>query len=979
MTAVASVGKPDDGTKSSIVSDSDSYAFERNLKNVTVFQFRNGILYNSYYATGSGGTIYIDVKGNTGESYVFYALGNCGDLTESYAQGTSLQEFLTGMEIRYANPVSGIASGGIPMFCGGSTSSDGLWDGVPATFTEGNSFALTFIRLTARFNFALDISSLRYGTFTPTSLELAQSPKCVVPFMESSAPSSASDFTSGDHSSAEDLSTLSSGVSVPFYVLENARGTLLPENSDPWQKVPSSIPSESGKCTYLELTGTYTDKSGGLTAEHTYRMYLGADNRTNFDIYRNYEYTLTLTLSDDGFLRSSWKMARNILSDTRTMEFDQNIYEVVYDTPMMAKLITSGNIGVSYSLSQNLLDAGVTYDSTTRTLSQSIKLDADITGTLTATTWDKVHTASAQVIAKKYTATPSVVITPQAVTLKAAEPAQTVQYSYSSGNTMTLNFPKDLPYKPIPETDNGETVSGSFVLSAGTSTPPGIYDVTLNNKAGAVMGTCRVTVLPYLIWEDTFTSAYIAQKKVFKVFKGCEVSISDPDIADLTYLGSSDGFDRYSLSALLPGEVEIGMIMNSVDDTESINILAPTFQIGSSLDVDITGETCAGVNYGNLSYYYLNSEGVVLHDSDFDSALFETYLRPEVTAREGSPEFANTHSCFSVSIDNLLEAISVNIISLEDTDGNPLPFTNYTNRDATFWFRPPYMKMINSSLGDKEQASPGEVRAVFGGKNITKYFSDGYDMPETYIIDSPKFNVISDDLHAPGTYLEMEPVTVSVIDSPLFDLSDFSQISFSGGLEYDKDRNVFTYYNEVIQDEIISSAPAGIYQLFHDLVARLCIGGTYKEYTFPMEIQTANAVTRLRVGDITYVATNGVTSVRCPVNGVVFEDWTTSGIYGLIPQDAIKFRLTLNDTSVYDYWWRAGYGMGYMELPVGTTDYGLVLNTSNYTASDGGILISDYIWVGLADLYNSVGNSDPFTCYGTSYTSHVGYTMPLAN
>lgn len=507
MTAVASVGKPDDETKSSIVSDSQSYAFERTLKNVTVFQFRNGILDNSYYATGSGGTIYIDVTGDTGESYVFYALGNCGNLTESYARGTSLQEFLTGMEIRYDNPVSGIASSGIPMFCGGSTISGGLWDGVPATFTEGNSFALTFIRLTARFNFALDISALRYGTFTPTSLELAQSPKCVVPFMESSAPSSASDFTSGDHSSAEDLSTLSSGVSVPFYVLENARGTLLQGNSDPWKKVPTSIPSESGKCTYLELTGTYTDKSGGLTAEHTYRMYLGKDNRTNFDICRNYENTLTLTLSDDGFLRGSWKMERNILSDTRTMEFEQDIYEVLYDTPVMAKLITSGNIGVSYSLSQNLLDAGVTYDATTRTLSQSMKLDADVTGTLTATSWDRVHTATAQVIAKKYTATPTVIITPQVVTIYRGGTPEAFDYEFAGDETIHYEINNAINRLDIPfqETSAGpETVyrkEGKLYVSAPSNVSLGTYTMTVCNADNTINETRTIKVLSNTISE----------------------------------------------------------------------------------------------------------------------------------------------------------------------------------------------------------------------------------------------------------------------------------------------------------------------------------------------------------------------------------------------------------------------------------------------------------------------------------------------
>lgn len=511
MTAVASVGKSDDGTKSSIVSDSGSYAFERSLRNVTLFQFRDGVLDSSYYATGNGGTIYIDVTGDTGASYVFYALGNCGDLTDSHARGTSLRDFLSSTEIRYNDPVADIASGGIPMFCGGSTVSGGQWDGVPVTFSEGSSFALTFIRLTARFNFALDTHSLKYGTFEPTSLVLAQSPKCIVPFAAASAPSLASDFTSGDHSSSDDLTTLSSGLSVPFYMLENARGTLLPGNSDPWSKVPSNITSESGKCTYLELKGTYSDHSGGLKAEHTYRMYLGKDNRTNFDVLRNYESTLTLTLSDDGFLKGSWKVERDILSDTRTMSFEHATYEVPYDTPVMAKLVTSGNIGVSYALSQNLIDAGVSYDATTRTLSQSVKLDADVTGTLTATSWDQVLTATTQVKALKYEDKSDVIIgvKPMSINIYKGGTPGYFDYEYS-GTTKTLEFQvptvnsKLLYSIDTPSTKAAVYYSGEgrIAVWALNSTPVGTYTLEVYDPESGSKETATVNVLAKSVPES---------------------------------------------------------------------------------------------------------------------------------------------------------------------------------------------------------------------------------------------------------------------------------------------------------------------------------------------------------------------------------------------------------------------------------------------------------------------------------------------
>lgn len=270
---------------------------------------------------------------------------------------------------------------------------------------------------------------------------------------------------------------------------------------------------------------------------------------------------------------------------------------------------------------------------------------------------------------------------------------------------------------------------------------------------------------------------------------------------------------------------------------------------------------------------------------------------------------------------------------------------------------------------------------MFGDKDITKYFSDGYDMPERYVLNSPVFEVISNDMLAEGkTIMETTgdgDVLVSDIGGTLYWLDEFSSMRFSYGWEYAKISNTLFYSGEPDEDFFTTFGVNGAYEFSETLVAELEIGGTRSEYSFGMEFVTSDAITRLYVDQVTYVTPKDITSVRCPVMGQIFRSWS-GGVYDIIPQDAVIFRLTLNDSVVYDYWWRAGSGLGYMELPVGTTDYALVLNTSKYTASDGGILVSDNIWVGITDFNNGYGNSDPFTCYGSSYTSHVGYEMPLA-
>lgn len=113
-----------------------------------------------------------------------------------------------------------------------------------------------------------------------------------------------------DYATPEDLAVIQNGGTISMYTYENLMGTLLPRNNDPWAKVPSSIGSDADRCTWLETKCSYD--TGVLSSNDiTYRMYLGWNTTTNFDVERNKVYSLTLIPSEEEIYgeRGSWKIS----------------------------------------------------------------------------------------------------------------------------------------------------------------------------------------------------------------------------------------------------------------------------------------------------------------------------------------------------------------------------------------------------------------------------------------------------------------------------------------------------------------------------------------------------------------------------------------------------------------------------------------------------------------------------------------------
>ena len=125
----------------------------------------------------------------------------------------------------------------------------------------------------------------------------------------------AEEVMDGDYASAGDLNTLNTtGEGIHFYTLENRQGTLLPQVTDPWQKIPDNL-SNGNLCTYIEVNASFRQGffySGNVT----YRFYLGQDSTTNFDIIRNNDMSVLLTLSGDNFGEGQQNISWKVILDT---------------------------------------------------------------------------------------------------------------------------------------------------------------------------------------------------------------------------------------------------------------------------------------------------------------------------------------------------------------------------------------------------------------------------------------------------------------------------------------------------------------------------------------------------------------------------------------------------------------------------------------------------------------------------------------
>ena len=277
------------GKKSALVED------ELAIRNVCVAVYRGGRLFKSYYTDGNA----VDMELFHGDVYNLSAVANCGRCTFPM-----METDLASMRVDCSADAAG---GGVPM---------ATEKAVSFCVDDGSdTMPVRLERLAAKYRLSI-CKQLEHGDFELGSVALKQAALDVTPF---SSGSVATRVSSGDYASPGDVARLNNGGEASFYAIENCMGVLLPGNEDQWGKVPENVPDGSDKCTYLELKGRWT--TAGASADMTYRMYLGRDNCSDFNVDRNTDNAITLTLTDDGTLAASWKVEMDGMDDRRRLSF----------------------------------------------------------------------------------------------------------------------------------------------------------------------------------------------------------------------------------------------------------------------------------------------------------------------------------------------------------------------------------------------------------------------------------------------------------------------------------------------------------------------------------------------------------------------------------------------------------------------------------------------------------------------------------
>ncbi len=283
----------DNYTRSSLSTDDAA------VEDISIFAYYEGFLLASgHWKAGEEMSLELDA----GEVYDFYALANMGDVSLPVLEedvGDYVYEIRRLSDMNDAFPMCWSRKGYVP--------------------DMSSPVDVSLTRLVSKVMLDVDCgdTGLRIR-----SVVLAQSPLSVSPFAPDGSKAVAGKVSHGDHAGLSDLAELNSGGSACFYMLENMQGTLLPGNSDPMNKVPQRVKGKAGVCTYVEIECEFM-KDSGREGTARYRMYLGQDETTNFDVMRNSTLRLSLALTSDGLkIRDSWKITPDYIQHPTGVSLD---------------------------------------------------------------------------------------------------------------------------------------------------------------------------------------------------------------------------------------------------------------------------------------------------------------------------------------------------------------------------------------------------------------------------------------------------------------------------------------------------------------------------------------------------------------------------------------------------------------------------------------------------------------------------------
>ena len=445
---IQDIGKPVDVEFS--VSSTDSTktrssisASETDVANLNLLVYYDGKLEASSYIESPTSFSMSLVKGRT---YNMYALANMGKVTAPATEDHML---------RYQYSISKITDikQGLPM----------CWT-IEGKTISGTSPAISIIleRMVSRINFNIDSSELE--DFTVTAVRLRQGALKMYPFFENgnggSRASSPSDVGDGDWASSSDLTRLNAGGKATFYALENCQGVLLPGNKSAESKIPSEIPSSADLCTYLEMTASYSGEYEGVPVSSdnvVYRFYIGNDNCSDFNVIRNNDVDISLTVTRERIFDESWRVSYG------------------EDLPNIAYVLSNSESSVSLNVGGSTTLSATYY----RTVDGARDSETDVTS---YTAWTSSNPSIATVDGGKITA------------VSAGTATITATYNgYRATTTVTVN--NTMGYGLVMS-------KSSLSVHVGSTEELSVYYVTYTNG----IETSRTDVTSSATWKSSYTS-----------------------------------------------------------------------------------------------------------------------------------------------------------------------------------------------------------------------------------------------------------------------------------------------------------------------------------------------------------------------------------------------------------------------------------------------------------------------------------------
>lgn len=270
------------------------------LKNLWVLQFDGAtdaskLLFCEYYDASmiggdatNGYSLSVALYETTGDTKIYFVANVGPDRFQKFSAGDGVPDSdvtLKSFEastLAFASEAAVSADGVLPMI--------GSYEG-SSVIASGT---VQMKRLVAKISFSFSIDVPGTEKFTPSRVSLRSAASCTR-FSAPAVPTGTTGLYPDADSSDNFINYPAVSVSGtgPFtytwYVPENLRGVVA--GLEPSEKGSENAPAGS---TFIEIGGDY--QRGSALTDVTYTIYLGEDPTTNFNVVRNYHYTVSSTI-----------------------------------------------------------------------------------------------------------------------------------------------------------------------------------------------------------------------------------------------------------------------------------------------------------------------------------------------------------------------------------------------------------------------------------------------------------------------------------------------------------------------------------------------------------------------------------------------------------------------------------------------------------------------------------------------------------